>query len=90
MPGVTGQFYSENSVAALAKALDAFEAWLPSFHPADALARAADFSPHRFRAEVELAVAQGLGKLRARLAPKMRGRVVAGDPASFRLRVEQV
>ena len=90
VPGVTGQFYSENSAAALAEALDAFEAWLPSFHVGDALARAADFSPHRFRAEVELAVAQGLTKLRARLAPKVRRRAVAGEAEGFRLSVEQV
>ena len=72
VPGVTGQFYAENSVEALAGALEDFEAWLPGFRPEDALARAREFSPEQFRAEVEAAVARGFADLRERLAPPAR------------------
>ena len=90
VPGVTGQFYAENSVESLTAALKGFEAWLPLFRPEDALARAAEFSPGRFRAGVEAAVATGFAELRARLAPPARRREVAAEPAGFMLRVEQV
>ena len=93
VPGITGQFYAENSVAALPAALDGFEAWLPYFRREDALARATEFSPEHFRNEVEEAVAQGFSGLRARLAPKLRRREATALPslrAGFMLRVEQV
>ncbi len=87
--GVTGQFYADNSVASLMEALDGFEAWLPGFHPEDALARAAEFSPGNFREEVEAAVAQGFADLRARLSPSVRRREAVPEPAGFMLRMEQ-
>ncbi len=91
VPGVTGQFYAENSVAALMEALDSLEAWLPFFRPEDALARAAEFSPRHFREEVEAAVTRGFADLRARLSPPVRRREVdQAKPAGFMLSVEQV
>jgi glycosyltransferase involved in cell wall biosynthesis len=90
VPGLTGQFYAENSVEALAEALDAFEAWLPGFRSEDAVARATEFSPQRFRAGVEAAVSIGFADLRACLSPPARRREVAAEPAGFMLRVEQV
>ena len=90
VPGVTGQFYTESSVPALTKALDDFEAWLPAFRPADAVARAREFSPQHFRAEIEAAVAEGFAALLARLSPKKRPVVALGEqPAAFMLHVEQ-
>ena len=58
--GVTGQFYHDSSVEALNAALDRFEAWLPGFRPADAVARAEEFSPARFRDGVAAHVAEAL------------------------------
>ena len=92
VPGVTGQFYAENSVEALAGALEDFEAWLPGFRPEDALARAREFSPEQFRAEVEAAVARGFADLRERLAPPARRQAAVrnAEAAGFMLGVEQV
>ena len=79
-----------SSVPALTKALDDFEAWLPAFRPADAVARAREFSPQHFRAEIEAAVAEGFAALLARLSPKKRPVVALGEqPAAFMLHVEQ-
>ena len=91
VPGVTGQFHAENSVAMLAQALEEFEAWLPQFRPEEALARAAEFSPLRFREEVEAAVADGFADLRARLSPPAHRRedTRKAEPTGFMLRVER-
>ena len=89
VPGATGQFYAENSAGALAAALVEFEAWLPGFRPEDAIARAREFSPEQFRAEVEAAVERGFADLRGRLAPMVRRRADLAEPAGFMLRVEQ-
>ena len=87
VPGLTGQFYYENTVAALVAALDDFERWLSGFRPQDAQARAAQFSPKRFRRELEAAVARGFAELRTRLAPPVC-RVPLVEPATFMLRAE--
>jgi glycosyltransferase involved in cell wall biosynthesis len=47
--GKTGLFFAEKTVDCLIEALDRFEDWLPQFRPADAVARAWDFSPEIFR-----------------------------------------
>ena len=93
VPGQSGQFYAENSVEALAEALDAFEAWLPAFRPEDAVARAAEFSPQRFRAEVKAAVARGFAEQRGLMASARREAedheaARAQEHAGFMLRVE--
>lgn len=56
----TGIFFTEKSVEAVLEALDRFEAWLPDFEPARAIARARTFSPDRFHNDFAAVVAAAL------------------------------
>lgn len=47
-PGVTGLFFEEQTTESLIAAVEAMEAWLPLFNPADAQRQAARFSPEHF------------------------------------------
>jgi glycosyltransferase involved in cell wall biosynthesis len=47
-PGVSGLFFHEQTAEALIKAVEAMEAWLPHFRPADAVREAERFAPERF------------------------------------------
>jgi glycosyltransferase involved in cell wall biosynthesis len=46
--GRTGQFFYDQTAESLVEALRRFEAWLPEFRPADAVAQASKFSGDRF------------------------------------------
>jgi glycosyltransferase involved in cell wall biosynthesis len=48
IPGRTGQFFEDQTVDSLVAAVRDFEAWLPTFEPQNAVARAARFSGERF------------------------------------------
>lgn len=48
----TGLFFAEQTSEALVEAVRALERWLPHFDPAEAMARAHDFTPERFDAGV--------------------------------------
>lgn len=47
-PGVSGLFFREQTKESLIDAVEAMEAWLPQFNPADAMREAERFSPERF------------------------------------------
>lgn len=47
-PGVSGLFFGEQTKESLIDAVEAMEAWLPQFNPADAVREAERFSPERF------------------------------------------
>jgi len=47
-PGVSGLFFHEQTAEALIEAVEAMEAWLPEFRPADAVREAERFAPERF------------------------------------------
>ena len=47
-PGVSGLFFEEQTKESLIAAVQAMEAWLPEFNPADAMREAERFSPERF------------------------------------------
>ena len=53
----TGIFFAEQTVDSLCEAVKRFEAWLPDFDPAAAVANAARFAPERFDREFLEAVA---------------------------------
>ncbi|WP_206239537.1 glycosyltransferase [Novosphingobium terrae] len=65
----TGLFYHDNSPDGLLDALDRFEDWLPDFDPSDALSRAADFAPARFRAAIASHIDAALTRHEAKPAP---------------------
>lgn len=67
--GQTGLFYRDSSPQGLLTALDRFEHWLPGFDPQDALTRAANFSPARFRAAMAGHIAAALSSHAAQPAP---------------------
>ncbi len=48
VPGVSGQFFGEQSAQSLADSLEAFEHWLPDFDPEGAVAHARNFRPELF------------------------------------------
>lgn len=50
--GQTGLFFDAKTVDSLVDGIERFEAWLPSFQPAQACDRARDFTPERFRTTV--------------------------------------
>ncbi|WP_084454830.1 glycosyltransferase [Novosphingobium rosa] len=67
--GRTGLFYHGSSRDDLLDALDRFEDWLPGFEPRDAMSRAADFAPARFRAAIAGHIDAALTKHGAQQAP---------------------
>jgi glycosyltransferase involved in cell wall biosynthesis len=82
--GQTGLFYRDSSPAGLMVALERFESWLPGFAPQDALTRAADFSPARFRAAMAGHIDAALSRHAAQPAPwRMPPATMApqGEPA---------
>lgn len=58
--GRTGLFYTDKGEQGLVRALDEFEAWLPTFRVQDAVARARDFAPARFRETVAHHVSEAM------------------------------
>lgn len=52
VPGVTGLFFEAQTKESLVAAVEAMEAWLPHFNPADAVRNAQRFAPERFDAGV--------------------------------------
>jgi len=48
IPGRTGQFFEDQTADSLVEAVHDFEAWLPTFEPQNAIARAARFTGERF------------------------------------------
>jgi glycosyltransferase involved in cell wall biosynthesis len=58
--GRTGLFYTDKGEHGLRRALDDFEAWLPEFRTEDAVARARDFAPIRFREAVARHVSEAM------------------------------
>jgi glycosyltransferase involved in cell wall biosynthesis len=57
-PGITGQFFQDQTVDSLVAAVRDFEAWLPTFEPQNAVARAARFSGERFDRDFMAALRQ--------------------------------
>jgi glycosyltransferase involved in cell wall biosynthesis len=47
-PEKSGLFFDQQCKESLTAAVECFEQWLPHFNPADAVARAEQFSPHHF------------------------------------------
>jgi hypothetical protein len=47
-PGVSGLFFSEQTVESLIEGVQAMEEWLPDFDPDAAIAHAGMFAPERF------------------------------------------
>jgi glycosyltransferase involved in cell wall biosynthesis len=47
-PGISGQFFADQSIDSLIEGVEALERWLPDFDPAAAMAHAQRFAPERF------------------------------------------
>jgi len=60
-PGVSGQFFDEQSADALIDAVQEFEKWLPHFSPAAGKESVRRFRPEKFDEGILAAVSQGLG-----------------------------
>jgi glycosyltransferase involved in cell wall biosynthesis len=56
-PGLTGLFFKEQSTESLIAGVQAMEAWLGDFNPAEAIHSAARFAPERFDAGVRAVIA---------------------------------
>jgi glycosyltransferase involved in cell wall biosynthesis len=70
--GRTGLFYTDKDEQGLTRALDEFEAWLPGFRTEDAVARARDFAPARFREAVARHVSEAMaGQREKNRIPRM-------------------
>ena len=59
VPGVTGLFFEAQTKESLVAAVEAMEAWLPHFNPADAVRNAQRFAPERFDEGVLSVIAAG-------------------------------
>jgi len=60
VPGETGLFFGEQSVASIIAGVEEMERWLPAFDPAAAVAHAARFAPERFDEAFGAAVAEAV------------------------------
>lgn len=60
-PGVSGQFFDEQSADALVTAIEQFEKWLPHFSPVAGKDSVRRFRPEKFDEGILAAVSQGLG-----------------------------
>lgn len=63
-PGVSGQYFDEQSADALIDGLQQFEKWLPHFSPGAAKESVSRFRPEKFDEAILAAVSQGLGGAR--------------------------
>jgi len=78
--GLTGEFYHDSSRDGLLCALERFETWLPGFDPRDAINRAQDFTPARFREAMAQHIAAALAKNDARTpAPSTHAKAAAPE-----------
>ena len=60
-PGVSGQYFNEQSAEALIAAIEQFEKWLPHFSPSAGKESVRRFRPEKFDEGILAAVSQGLG-----------------------------
>jgi glycosyltransferase involved in cell wall biosynthesis len=83
-PGETGQFFEDQTADSLVAAVHDFEAWLPTFEPQNAVARAAHFTGERFDHNFKSALrrfAVGHPEILQRLAAPISGPAITRELA---------